>query len=91
MAAQPYAVTVTTTATRIVDFAPNRKSITIANAGTGDIFLGVDSSLTSTNGIPLAANEKKVIAVVYGDNPEEEVWALTSSGTQNVRIQETYP
>ncbi|MHB1670211.1 MAG: hypothetical protein ACYCUK_23205, partial [Thiomonas sp.] len=58
-ASAPTAVTVGTSATRLDSGLSNRTSIVVINNGTASIYLGfgsVSSSLTTSNGIPLAAS-----------------------------------
>jgi hypothetical protein len=62
-------VVIGTTATKIVSVNANRQSLIITNVGTEDVYLGPDSSLTSSIGIPL---------VQYGsiteDRPNGQMW-----------------
>ena len=79
------AVTVGTSATQLTPAASRlrgRRKIVIANGAT-QIFLG-PSTVTASNGLPLAANEKLQLDVLdYGD-----LYAITSAGTSDVRILE---
>ena len=81
-------VTVTNTATKIVDANSQRQSLIIANAGSVSIFIGPDASVTAANGTPIVA----------GGNLSEDsggtrmqmgpVYGITASGTADTRYWE---
>lgn len=58
----------------------------IFNAGTVTVYLGTDGGLSSSNGIPLLANTGMVFAREYGDDPDLARYAVTATGTGNLRI-----
>lgn len=74
------AASVSTEAVKIADVNWDRTSITIHNAGSGTIYLGV-SDVTTATGFPVA-NGTSLTLYVMG-----EVWAV-ASGTVAVRILE---
>lgn len=79
------AVSVADTATDIVgtDLA-NRTSIIIQNASNRDVFLGLDASVTTSNGIRLSAGSSMEVQAGASLN-----WhGITSSGTADVRYME---
>lgn len=79
------AVSVGNTATDIIgtDLA-NRTSVIIQNVSNRDVFLGLDNSVTTSNGIRLAAGAS--IEVEAG--PALNWHGITSSGTADVRYLE---
>ena len=48
-------VTVTSTATKIVDANTQRQSLIISNAGSVTIYIGPDNTVTTSNGTPLVS------------------------------------
>ena len=86
MVAAPFVVTPTTTASRIIDYSPGRSSVIIFNAGTVTVYIGTGEGLSSDNGIPILANTGLVFAREYGDDPDLARYAITATGTGNLRI-----
>lgn len=78
------AVSVTTIATDLVatDLA-NRKKIIIQNNGNKDIFVG-NSGVTAVNGLRISAGSSAELTA----GPLADLYAITSSGTANVRVFE---
>ena len=75
--------TPTTSAVSVLAANSSRKSATIQNAGTVDVYLGKDNTLTTSTGIKLAAGDS-----LQDKNSTEAWWAITSSGTGDLRIIE---
>jgi len=90
MVSAPYFKVVGTEVSRIVDFAPGRSSLTIYNNGIATIYLGVDNSLSTSNGFPLPAGMAIVFAREFGDNPDLARYAVSEIDGQNIRIQEEF-
>ena len=80
------ATSVTSTAAQI-DASPlaSRKNITIQNLGTKDIWIGFDSSVTATNGTKVPRGG----SADFDWSDSLSVFAITSSGTADVRLLET--
>jgi len=74
---------VSTTPVRLLPANPKRRSYSIVNNGSGLIYTGADAGLTVDSGEPLPAG-----TMVSDDTDPEDVWAVSSSGTQDVRITE---
>jgi hypothetical protein len=82
---RPTAVTVTTSPTPLpTNPLEYRRALVIHNNGASTIYLG-DSSVTTSNGIPLVAGEK--IAFDIQNNPNVTVYAI-STGSVDVRVLE---
>ncbi len=81
--------TVTTTATQIIASNTKRKNLTIANTSDSYIvYIGPDSSVTTSNGIPLYENQTRDQDKI----PEGylgPVYGIVSSSTADVRYWET--
>ena len=81
-------VTVTTSATQILASNPNRKGcIVYNNSSTLILYFGFDSSVTTTNGMPIPPNS------YYYDSGTSDAWrgviyGIAPSDTINVRYQE---
>jgi len=90
MVAAPYSVTVTTTAQRIVDYAKDRTEITLYNLGIEAIYIGYDSSVTTKNGYPLLSGDSVSLSRELGHDPRLAIYAICASGTQDVRVMESY-
>lgn len=73
----------TTTASEIVAANSSRKSVSIYNAGTQIVYLGLTSGVTASNGWPL------VPSASLSDDVSTDAWyAITASGTGDLRIIE---
>ncbi len=82
-------ITVTSAATLIVAQNAKRQELMLTNNSVGtDIFIGPDSSVTSSTGLPLYANQTRErsrgFAIHLGD-----VYGITASGTADIRVWET--
>lgn len=61
----------------------SRKCAVIYNNGTQTVYLGKDSSVTTSNGMPLLAG-----ATLVDDHSVDAWWGITASGTGDLRIYE---
>lgn len=75
-------VTVTTTAALVVASSQSWRTIYIHVIGTGVVYLG-GSDITTANGL---LTEKNAVPLVLEIPAGEELWALTDTGTENLRI-----
>ena len=84
-------VTVTTSATSLAAKNTDRVWITLDNRSAVDVFLGMDNTVDSTNGIALAAKDK-LIESFDGDKTRffyRGAWfAAVATGTADVRVLE---
>lgn len=81
-------VTVTSTATKIVDATANRQSLVISNNSSVTIYIGEDDSVTTSNGINIVAGGN-----ISYDNSGGRMWkgpiyGIVSTATANVRYWE---
>jgi hypothetical protein len=74
-------VTVATTAT-LIKAAASRQSISIYNNGASTVFVGYDTAVTTTNGMPIPAGAEREI------RDELAVYGIVASGTVDVRYIE---
>lgn len=89
MASSVNTVTVSSTATLIIAANANRQELIITNNSVStDIFIGIDSSVTSSTGLPLYANQSREKSRGFGTwlGP---VYGITASSTADIRIWET--
>lgn len=83
MAVNQSAVTVTSAATLVLASKPGRRMFVIKNNGTVIIYLGTDTSVTSTNGIPLMPQDS---FSQNGSRMYMGAWyGITASSTADVR------
>ena len=80
-------VTATTGATLVMAASRGRTGVVLCNDGTAKIYIGLDSSLTTANGLPIGGNS------CYSASSPQETWkgtfyAITTTGTADVRYQE---
>lgn len=79
------AQSITTTASQIAATSlAGRLSITIENLGSKDIYIGASNAVTAANGIKIAAGSSFSETLGAGAT----IWAITPSGTADVRIAE---
>lgn len=76
--------TVATTATVIAPARPGRKTITIANSGTTDVYIG-GAAVTTSTGFLLTGTKGAGFTV----DTEAAVYGIVGSGTQVVSFLET--
>jgi len=81
------AVSVGSTATLIMAANNERKGCVIFNNGTNTIYLGMDSAVTSSTGLPILAN------ATFSNSNLQALWrgaiyAITASSTSDVRFWE---
>jgi len=74
--------TVTTTAALAVASSQSWRTIYIHVLGAGTVYLG-GSDVTSSNGL---LTEKNAVPLMVEIPAGEELWAVTGSGTENLRI-----
>jgi hypothetical protein len=74
--------TVTTTAALVVASSQSWRTIYIHVIGTGVVYLG-GSDITTANGL---LTEKNAVPLMLEIPAGEELWALTDTGTENLRI-----
>lgn len=83
-------VTVNTNATLIAASNPARKGCVIVNNGGASIFLGMDSGVTTSNGLPVASN-----ATFSNSNLEAawrgDIYGIIGSNSADVRFWEWGP
>jgi hypothetical protein len=70
---------VTTTAVKIVSKAVNATRSVNVRATSNDVHIG-GADVTSANGLPLRQHEPITVIIP----PNEELWAITSSGTHTI-------
>ena len=81
-----YAFTVTTTAKKLLEANLKRKAVLIFNNGDNPVELLSSSTAPYGQGMPIAAGS------AYNNehfNPQGEYWIICSSGTEDVRVEET--
>ena len=76
------ATTITTTAQKILSKSNSYRTIYIHVVGAGTVYLG-DSTVTSTNGL---LTEKNAVPLALEIPAQEELWAVTASGTESLRL-----
>jgi len=76
------ATTITTTASKIMSKSTAVRTIYIHVVGAGTVYLG-DSTVTSTNGL---LTEKNAVPLEIVLPANEELWAVTASGTESLRM-----
>lgn len=79
------AVTVNDSADQILAAASTRRGAVVVNNGSVTVFLGKSASVTTSNGIPLAAGQS---FTVDGREYLGPVFGITASGSADVRYWE---
>lgn len=83
-------VSVGTIATRIMVSNPDRKGCVVVNTANATIYLGMDASVTTSNGLPIAANASFNNSGV-GDAWRGDIYGVIGSATADVRYWEWGP
>jgi hypothetical protein len=76
------AITVTTTAQRILAKSNSFRTVYIHVQGGGTVYLG-GPTVSSTNGL---LTEKHAVPLALDIPAQEELWAVTASGTESLRL-----
>lgn len=76
------AITITTTAQKILAKSNSYRTIYIHITSAGIVYFG-DSAVTSTNGF---SSEKHTAPLELQIPAQEELWAITASGTETLRM-----
>ena len=76
------AFTVGTTAVQLVTTSVNARQISIHVIGNGSVYIG-GSDVTAANGM---LTEKNAVPFTFTLPANNELWAITASGTENVRV-----
>ena len=87
MANEYNTVTITTSATEIVDANNGRTMLLLANDGTAKIYIGPDANITTSNGIPMFQGEK-LTRDHFPEGYKGAIYGIVSSGTVDVRYWE---
>ncbi len=74
--------TVTTTAQRILAKSNSYRTVYIHVQGAGTVYLG-GPTVSSTNGL---LTEKHAVPLTLEIPAQEELWAVTESGTESLRL-----
>jgi hypothetical protein len=84
MAVEYGSVTITTSATKVIDSNPARRGLILANNGSAVVYIGPNDQVTPSTGIPIAANGNLT------DSGPRDLWkgvvyAIVASGTVDLR------
>lgn len=90
MSATYNAVTISSTATNILPADNNRRGFMITNNGGNIVYIGFDSSVTSSNGIQILPQDKFDLTGEHNVY-KGAVWGITASSTSDVRYWEWTP
>ena len=74
--------TINTTAQKILSKSNSYRTVYIHVTGAGTVYLG-GSDVTSSNGL---LTEKNAVPLQLVIPAQEELWAVTASGTESLRI-----
>jgi len=85
MVANIVAVAVNTSADQVALARASRKAMSIRNLGPDTIYLLPTSGGLAADGFPVQAGE---IVTIVGSAAEDALWAITASGTADVRVWE---
>lgn len=79
------AVSITATATQIVDTKSFRRGILIVNNSSVTVYLGMDSNVTTVNGLPLLPQDRFENAG-YLELWRGAMYGIVSTGTADIRF-----
>lgn len=86
----PTTVTVGAAAVQVLAANANRKSALFVQLGTGTVYLGRDTTVTTANGIPLQPASGTTPGGSLADTTSTDAWwAIGSAGGQDLRVLET--
>jgi hypothetical protein len=71
-------------------YNPKRVGIVIFNNGTGRIYISENPANIIDTGFPLENGASFSLLKVDGDDPTVALWAQAESGTQDIRVAESW-
>lgn len=80
----PTAVTVGTGPVRIDQGTANRRYVLVVNNGSATVYVGKDNTVTTANGIPVAAGASLSLNL----GPSLQLWGISGTAGQDVRVIE---
>jgi len=83
-------VSVTTDVTQLASYNPKRVAIVIFNNGTGRIYLSDNPANVVVEGFPLDPGASFSLVKKDGDDPTVALYGQTETGTQDIRIAESW-
>jgi hypothetical protein len=85
-------VSVGTTVTRLVTNNARRVKLLILNLGASDVFVGFNSSVTTSAGLKLVASTGTLESNAVDDGEEvmTELYAISGSGSNTVMVSEVF-
>ena len=83
-------VSVGTVVVQLASFNPKRVAISIVNASGEKAFIHTNQVEVTTEGWPLAPDASISFIKADGDHPEEALFAQTTTGTADLRVQESW-
>jgi hypothetical protein len=80
---------VDTSAIQIVENNPDRVELVLFNIGAGNLYLGHDSTVTTSNGMFLGSGGSAMMMTVRedGELPSEEWWGVADASTTVVILE----
>ena len=82
-------VTVTTDIEPVVTYNPRRFGVALFNNGTDTVYVSQDPLNVVTDGFPVSSGVVVILSEEDDDEPEMALYAVTSSGSSNCRVQES--
>lgn len=83
------AFTATSTIQKVLSYNPKRISASIENNGDADVAVSPDPIVVATQGWIIKIGGSITLVKSEGDEPEADLYAVSTSGSQNLRIQES--
>jgi hypothetical protein len=84
------AVSVPTTVVQLASYNPRRTAIVIINNGTATVYISDNQADVSTQGFPLASGASFSLIKADGDDPTVALYGVASTGTQDIRVAESW-
>ncbi len=83
-------ITVGTEPTSILSYNNKRTAASFTNNGSATIFVSEDRNALATNGYPIVVGGALDLIRTFGDEPQLEWFGLVSSGSENLRVLESF-
>jgi len=83
-------VLVTTEVTQLVPYNPRRTAIVVYNFGSARIFVSDNPANVLAEGFPLEPGASFSLVKADGDDPTPALYAQAETGTQDIRISESF-
>lgn len=76
----------TSASTNIIPIPGGTGSVTVTNNGANPIYLGLSSTVSTTNGFKIAASAPPVVFPTFDSSKPQVLWGISGTGASSVGV-----